>query len=130
MFNELTVVGHLTKDPEVSYTTGQDKVVKVSLGSSVWRKDKPYTIWVTVYVWGGAADFAEKHVHKGDLVQIVGSLLPDRETGNPKVYRRHDGSFGSSYEIKCRLLTRLHKKDPNSNPYPQGDIDDDYESIF
>lgn len=124
MFNELTVVGHLTKDPETSYTAAQEKVVKVSLGSSVWRKDKPYTIWVTVYVWGGAADFAEKHVHKGDLVQIVGSLLPDRETGNPKVYRRQDGSFGSSYEIKCRLLTRLHKKDGGEKPY--ADLDDDY----
>lgn len=110
MFNEVSFIGYVGRDPEISATPQGDKVVKLSVGSSVWSKDNPYTIWFTVYLWGGSANYTEKHIHKSDMVHIVGTIIADRVSGNPKVYIRKDGSPASSYEVKARLITRLISK--------------------
>lgn len=125
MFNEVSFIGYVGRDPEISATPQGDKVAKLSVGSSVWSKDNPYTIWFTVYLWGGSANYTEKHIHKSDMVHIVGTIIADRVSGNPKVYIRKDGSPASSYEVKARLITRLISK----NAVSQAEYEDS-ESYF
>ena len=113
MFNEISFIGYVGRDPVITETPQGDKVVKLSVGSSVWSKDNPYTIWFTVYLWGGSANYTEKHVRVGDMVHIVGTTIADRVTGGPKLYERRDGTTGASYEVKARIITRLARKDAN-----------------
>lgn len=113
-FNEVSFIGYVGRDPEISATPQGDKVAKISVGSSVWSKDNPYTIWFTVYLWGGSANYTEKHIHKGDMVHVVSTIIADKVTGGPKIYERRDGTSGTSYEVKARLITRLVRKDSNA----------------
>lgn len=121
MYNELNVIGYLGKDPETQFTATEDKVVKVSVGSTVWDKINPYTIWVNVAFWGKAAEYTERHLHKGDMVHIVGTLIADKATGSPKIYQRKDGTSATSYDVKGRLITRLARKTAEDSNYEDND---------
>ena len=122
MFNEVSFIGHLGKDPDIQATKNQETVARLSVGSSVWDKENPYTIWFVVNLWGKSADYAQKNLHKGDLVHIVGTLIADKTTGSPRIYHRKDDTVGTSYEVKGRLVTRISKR-VNDNV---GDDADDY----
>lgn len=122
MFNELSVIGYLGKEPDVQATQKQETVVRISVGTSVWDKENPYTIWISVVLWGRSAEYAQKHLHKGDMVHIVGTLIADKSSGNPRIYQRKDGTAATSYEIKGRIVTRLSKKVADKNGFE----DDDY----
>jgi single-stranded DNA-binding protein len=91
--------------------------VKLKIGSSVNRKNGKYTIWFTVNVLAGAADFAEKYLHTGDLVHVTGSLIPDYDTGNSAMFQRSDGEYVSNYVVRGRVLTLLHKKEGDKRDY-------------
>ena len=110
MYNEITVIGYVAREPDVTITSTNAKVAKINIGSSVNSKHVKYTIWFTVSVWSAAADFAEKYLHTGDLVHVTGSLVPDYETGNPPVFKKLNGEYGSKYEVRGRVLTLLHRK--------------------
>lgn len=124
MFNELSVIGYLGKEPEIQATQKQEIVAKLSVGTSVWDKENPYTIWINVTLWGRSADYAKNHLHKGDMVHIVGTLVADKTSGNPRIYQRKDGTAATSYEIKGRIVTRLVKKSSGGN------YQDEDESLF
>lgn len=123
MFNEISVIGYLGKEPEIQATARQESVAKISVGSSVWDKENPYTIWVNVTLWGRAAEYAEQHLHKGDMVHVVGTLIADKSTGSPRIYQRKDGTAGTSYDVKGRLITRLTKKSADKSAFQE---EDDY----
>ena len=110
MYNETTLIGRLTREPEITITTSNAKVAKLSIASSVNSKHGKYTVWFTVNVWKGAAEFAEKYLHTGDLVHITGSLIPDFDTGNPPVFQKRNGEYASQYVLRGRVLTLLHRK--------------------
>ena len=39
MFNEVSFIGHLGKDPDIQVTKNQETVARLSVGSSVWDKE-------------------------------------------------------------------------------------------
>lgn len=121
MFNEVSFIGHVAKEPEVRFTNSGEMAVKLFIGSSVWDKDKPYTIWFAVNLWQKSAAYAESHIHKGDMVHVVGTLIADKETGSPRIYRRKDGTAATNYELKGRLVTRLTKKNAEKNGFEEED---------
>jgi len=110
MYNETTLIGRLTREPEITITTSNAKVAKLSIASSVNLKHGKYTVWFTVNVWAGAAEFAEKYLHTGDLVHVTGSLIPDFDTGNPPVFQKRNGEYASQYVLRGRVLTLLQRK--------------------
>lgn len=124
MFNEVSFIGHLGKEPDIQVTQKQETVVKLSVGSSVWDKYNPYTIWFTVTLWGRSAEYARKNLHKGDMVHVVGTILADKTTGNPRIYHRKDGTVGTSYEVNGRLITRIVKKATGGSGYQDEDEDE------
>jgi single-strand DNA-binding protein len=44
-------------------------------------------------------------------VLVEGRLTGDRETGNPRVFQRQDGSMGASYEISAERVVFLTGRD-------------------
>jgi len=96
--------------------------VSLRVASSTWTKEGEYTTWFIASFWNKPAEYIMKNLKVGDLVHLVGTLRADRETGNPRVYKKRDGNFASEYEIKGRLITRLTKStkhvDNNDNEMP------------
>jgi single-strand DNA-binding protein len=78
-FNRLILVGNLTRDVEVRYTSSQTAVADIGLAISDRRKtasgewvDDP--VFVDVTLWGRTAEIASQYLGKGSPVLIEGRL--------------------------------------------------------
>ncbi len=91
--NAITVVGNLTKDPEIRYTAGGQ--AKASLSVAVNRRwmNKQTNEWeertsfFNVIVWGEMADHCSESLQKGNRVIVTGRLEQrswDTEQGEKK----------------------------------------------
>ncbi len=93
-FNKVILVGNLTRDPQVKYTTGGTAVTEIGLAvSRQWfdkqsNSRKEETTFVDVTLWGRQAEVAGEYLAKGRPVLIEGRLQldtwDDRETGQKR----------------------------------------------
>ncbi len=93
-FNKVILVGNLTRDPEVRYTTGGTAVTEVGMAvSRNWtdkstNERKEETTFVAVTLWGRTAEIAGEYLSKGRPCLIEGRLQldqwEDRETGQKR----------------------------------------------
>jgi single-strand DNA-binding protein len=93
-FNKVILVGNLTRDPEVRYTTGGTAVTEVGLAvNRVWtdrssNERKEETTFVDVTLWGRTAEIAGEYLSKGRPCLIEGRLQldqwEDKETGQKR----------------------------------------------
>lgn len=77
MLNNISIMGRLTKDPELRYTNSQKAVASFTL--AVDRDYSPQggdkqTDFIPCVAWSGTAEFVEKWFHKGDLACVTGRL--------------------------------------------------------
>lgn len=93
-FNKVILVGNLTRDPQVKYTTGGTAVTEIGLAvnrrwldkqSNQWKDE---TTFVDITLWGRTAEIAGEYLAKGRSVLIEGRLQldtwDDRETGQKR----------------------------------------------
>ncbi|MCD6356527.1 MAG: single-stranded DNA-binding protein, partial [Anaerolineaceae bacterium] len=73
------------------------------------------TTWFRVSVWGKQAENVNTYLQKGSSVLIEGELRPDKETGNPRIFTRSDGTPGASYEVTARIVRFLSTKGNTDN---------------
>lgn len=113
MINKVFLTGHLGKNPEVR-SVGESKVATFSLATTEkvnknneWVSE---TTWHNIVIWGKQADFVEKYIKKGALVNIIGSVK----------YRQYEKDGVTKYitEIKAEELTSLYSKKEDSLPTP------------
>jgi single-strand DNA-binding protein len=93
-YNRVILVGNLTRDPEVKYTTGGTAVTEIGLAvNRSWfdqkaNERKEETTFVDVTLWGRQAEVAGEYLSKGRPVLIEGRLQldtwDDRETGKKR----------------------------------------------
>lgn len=93
-FNKVILVGNLTRDPEVRYTTGGSAVCDISLAVNYQWTDKKNNerkeevSFIDVTLWGRTAEIAGEYLSKGRPVLIEGRLTQDRwddkETGQKR----------------------------------------------
>jgi single-strand DNA-binding protein len=93
-FNKVILVGNLTRDPQVKYTTGGTAVTEIGLAvSRQWfdkttNSKKEETTFVDVTLWGRTAEIAGEYLAKGRPVLIEGRLQldtwDDRESGQKR----------------------------------------------
>ena len=93
-FNKVILVGNLTRDPEVRYTTGGTAVCDISLAVNAQWTDKrtnerkEEVSFIDVTLWGRTAEIAGEYLAKGRPVLVEGRLQQDRwddkETGQKR----------------------------------------------
>lgn len=106
-FNKVILVGNLTRDPQVRYTTGGTAVAEIGLAvSRQWfdkqsNQRKEETTFVDVTLWGRQAEVAGEYLAKGRSVLIEGRLQldswDDKETGQKR----------SKLRVVCENMTML-----------------------
>lgn len=80
MLNEVKLIGHLGKDPEVKELSNGSKVGNFTIATSRNYKDKlgqkqTETEWHSCVAWGdGLCSVIEKYVRKGMLVYVSGRI--------------------------------------------------------
>lgn len=124
MYQKLTIVGNLGRDPEMRYMPDGTAVTSFSVASSrkynnpSTNEQVSETTWFRVSVWGRRAEVANQYLSKGSKVLVEGRLTPDRETGGPRMWTRQDGSVAASFEVRAENFVFLSSRnDPASGPY-------------
>ena len=91
--NTITVVGNLTRDPEIRYTAGGQANAKLAVAVSRRWNNKQTNEWeertsfFNVVVWGEMADHCSESLQKGNRVIVTGRLEKrswDTEQGEKK----------------------------------------------
>ena len=101
MYDQITIVGYLGRDPEMSYLPDGTAVTNLNVATNRKYTDSQSGQPVTktkrfrVSVWGKQAESANQYLAKGRQVLVVGELQCDPETGGPKIFTKQDGSTGS-----------------------------------
>lgn len=72
--NHITVMGRLTKDPELRYTQTQTPVANFTLAVDRDFSDEKKTDFIPVIAWKKSAEFVEKYFFKGDMAIVTGRL--------------------------------------------------------
>lgn len=134
--NQVQLIGRLTRDPELRYTTGQSQtaVCRFSLAINTGYGDRQRTDYPNIVVFGKAAENCEKYLRKGSQAGVTGRI----QTGS---YTNKDGQkvyttdvIASSVEFlgsaKNSAEQPQQQNEPDINPetgMPAGfaSIDDD-----
>lgn len=106
MYQQITIVGYLGSDPEMRFTPSGQQVTNFSIatsrkytGSDGEQVDE--TTWFRVSVWGNQAASCNQWLQKGDPAMVIGRLIPDQQTGSPRLFQRRDGTAGASFEVNA-----------------------------
>ena len=132
MYHTLIIVGNLGKDPEMKFTPAGQALTNFSVATTreyttpQGEKVKE-TTWFRVSVWGKMAEVCNQYLQKGSKVLVEGRLVPDKATGNPRVYTKGDGTAAASFEVTAATVRFLGGTKSASAPAEvQADEDNPY----
>lgn len=84
--NIVNIIGRLTKDVEVKYTSGTEPKAVARVSVAV-NRDKDHTDYIPVIIFGKQAENCEKFLNKGSKLAIEGRLQSGSyEKNGSKVY--------------------------------------------
>ncbi len=100
------------------YTLEGMPVASFRMASSVRYRDaggepREETIWFRVSVFGRQAEIAHQCLQKGRPVLVEGRLRPGPETSGLRIFRRSDGTAGTSCEARADRIVLIE-------PRPEG----------
>ena len=91
MLNKITIMGRMTRAPEIRHTESGKSVANFTLAV-----DRDYnreeTDFIDVVAWNGTADFVSKYFRKGSMIIVSGRL-------QMRKYEAKDGTNRTAYEI-------------------------------
>lgn len=101
-FNRVILMGNLTRDPEIRYTSGGTAVTDIGLAVNDRRKGSDgqwvdETTFVDVTLWGRTAEVAGEYLSKGSPVLIEGRLKLD-------TWQTNDGQKRSKLHVVCERM--------------------------
>jgi len=76
--NKVILLGRLTKDPEVRYSQGAEPLAiarySLAVNKRFKKQGEPDADFIPCVAFGKNAEFAEKYLHKGQQINVVGRL--------------------------------------------------------
>lgn len=104
--NKVFLLGNLTEDPELRYTSAQTAVCECGLAvnervkkNGEWTED---TTFVDVTYWGRSAEILGEYAKKGSKLHVEGRLKLDQW--------ERDGQKRQKLGVVCEKLTLLSDK--------------------
>lgn len=121
--NFVSIIGRVTKDPELKYTQSGTAVLGLSIAVNRSQKQgnecKDVASFFDVSVWGKQAETLNQYLHKGKQIGVAGHLEQQRWTSA-------DGSNRSKVVIMAESIQLLggneqggQQKQPQQNYAPQ-----------
>lgn len=106
MYQQITLIGNLGRDPEMRYTPTGLPVTSFTMavsrnwvGQDGQRQEK--TIWFRVTAWRKLAETASQYLTKGSKVLVVGELE------EPNAYTDREGQPRASLEVTAQTIRFL-----------------------
>lgn len=123
--NKVVLMGRLARDPEVRYTQGANPTAIARYSLAVDRKFKrenePSADFINCIAFGNLAMFAEKYLHKGIKIAVVGRIQTGIYTNkdNKKVYTTdvvvEEQEFAESKNSNQQSNNQMNAS-PNNSP--------------
>jgi single-strand DNA-binding protein len=102
-YAKLIIVGKLAQEPTLRYTSAGLGLCSFSIPVNrtykVNEEKVKETTWYNLTAFGKMAEIISKYFVKGSQIIVEGRLSPDKETGNPKMFDKSDGTKGTKYEV-------------------------------
>lgn len=116
MYNYLTIVGNLTKDPEARLTKDKQSVVRFTIANDYRKGVEKEVLYLDVSAFGKLCEIAQKFLKKGSKCLVGGRL-------ESNVWEDDTGRKRTSY---CLVAFSLECLDPKEAPTkPENATDDD-----
>lgn len=121
--NKVFLVGRLTKDPELRYTSGDNPTAVVNFNLAVNKRlskekrqemesqNKPTADFPRIIVWGKMAENVANYLSKGSQCAVDGSI----ETGS---YQDKDGKTVYTTEVRADNVEFLTSANQSNNQAP------------
>jgi single-strand DNA-binding protein len=111
-FNRITLVGNLTRDPEIRYVGSGAAVTKFSLAINTRSKQQEETMYVDIVAWDKLGETCNTYLKKGMSCLIEGRLVI-------RSFDDKDGNKRKATEIVANEMQMLDRK----GDVPRGDYD-------
>lgn len=91
MLNTITIMGRLTRDPELRYTQSQTPVASFTVACErdfAGQDQEKVTDFIDCVAWRQGGEFVNKYFHKGNMIIVDGRLQSRKWTdkeGNKRV---------------------------------------------
>ena len=113
MFQQITLVGNLGRDPEMRYTPSGVPVASFSVATSrryqgadgQWQEK---TVWFRVTAWRKTAETVSQYLTKGSKVLIIGELE------EPRTWVDKDGNTQASLDVTAQTIRFLSARGDNA----------------
>ena len=113
--NRVSLVGRITKDPEVRYSQVGNAVLGFTIAVNRQQVDangQRQADFINCVAFGQTADFISRYIKKGFLLAVTGRLQSRNYTGN-------DNQVHYVTEVVCDSVENLTPRDPNAQPQQQ-----------
>lgn len=128
MINHVTLMGRLTRNPEIRYTQNNKPVASYTLAVDRGFKDQngnSITDFIPCVAWGKIAGFAQDYLYKGTLIAVEGRLEQRNWTDK-------NGNKRTTYEVivsqhhfcESKAAAAAHERPPHPadcTPPPESD---------
>ena len=104
--NNVTLIGRLTKDPEVRYA-GESPIANFTLAVDRQAKEKTAD-FIRIVAFGKTAELCERFLAKGRMTAVQGRI----QTGS---YKKSDGTMQYTTEVVADRVQFLGGKDGGSS---------------
>lgn len=118
MLNRIVLIGRLTRDPELRYTTSGTPVGNFSLAvdrSFSNQQGNRETDFIDIVVWRKLAETVSNHLTKGRLVAVQGRL-------QIRSYETQDGQKRKAAEVVADQVTFLDRPKTSDTSSDGGDF--------
>lgn len=130
--NKVTLIGRLSRNPEVRYSTGQNPIAVARYTLAVDRKYKrdnePTADFINCIAFGKNGEFVEKYLAKGTKIAISGRI----QTGS---YTNKDGNKVYTTDVVveeqefCESKSKQNQSQEEQKPPFRPDGDDGFMNI-
>lgn len=125
MYQQITIVGNVGRDPEMRYTQSGVPVCDFSVAvNKVWnnsqgeRQEK--TTWFRVTCWRGLAETVNQYLRKGRQVFVVGEI-------DASAYLNNAGQPAASLDLTATTVKFIGSRDDDfSGSTARREYDDDF----
>ena len=102
-YNKITVVGNLTRDPEMKNVDGGKAVTKFSLAINRKSKAGDETMYIDIVAWENLGEICNQYLKKGMSALVEGRLVI-------RDYTNKDGEKKKAVEIVANVMQMLDSK--------------------
>lgn len=124
--NVAVIMGRLTKEPELRYTTTNKAVLACTVAVDrdyVKPGEERQADFIDVVAWGKTAEFIGKHFSKGQKIAFDGTI-------QTRTYKDRNGNNRKAVEVVARSVSFVERKQQDAIPEPLDEgIPDGYAEV-